>query len=92
MPRPNLGAEFSSSAAALASAYGVTPDEMVVRIYSLSEQIHAHCCVTRGLVMHSESRPDQHIAAAILGSLAGGGWWLSKDRPGDDYDMPALGS
>jgi hypothetical protein len=79
MARPNLGAEWSSSISQLSLAYGVSETEMQQRVYALSEQIHTHYCFARGPVNHSESRPDQHIAAGILGSLAGSDWWMVRD-------------
>lgn len=52
---------------------------MATTVYSLAEQMHQHYCLTRGIVNHNESRPDQDIALSVLGSLAATDWWLVRD-------------
>lgn len=78
MTRRDLGAEWITSTSQLAAAYGIDESTMQQRVYALAEQIHAHYCFSRGPVNHSESRPDEHIAAAILGALVGVDWWMVK--------------
>lgn len=78
MPSPNLGAQWSASVSELALAYGVDETTIQQRMYALAEQIHAHYCFSRGPVNHAESRPDEHIAAAMLRALAGADWWMVK--------------
>jgi hypothetical protein len=78
MARRDLGAEWITSISQLAAAYGLDENTMQQRVYALSEQIHSHYCFSRGPVNHAESRPDEHIAAGILGALVGVDWWLVR--------------
>jgi hypothetical protein len=60
----------------LASAYGVTEDEVSVAVYAIAEQMHQHYCLSRGIINHREARPDQHVAISVLAGLAGSDWFL----------------
>lgn len=62
----------------IALTYGIPEDEVALRVYTIAEQVHVHYCLQRGIVNHSESRPDQDVALSILGALAGSDWWLVK--------------
>ena len=83
MARRDLGAEWTNSISQLASAYGLDETQMQQRVYALAEQIHSHYCFSRGPVNHAEARPDEHIAAGILGALAGVDWWMVRDSERD---------
>lgn len=86
MARQDLGAQWIASINDLALAYGLNADDMQQRVYALAEQIHTHYCFSRGFVTHSEARPDEHIAAGILGALAGADWWMVRTADRIDND------
>lgn len=73
---PSDGAKWAGSISTLAKAYGTTEDSIATATYALAEQIHRHYCLARGLVLHSEARPDQQVAISIMMSMAGQGWWV----------------
>lgn len=75
---PSQGEVWAATLSNLAKAYGQTEDETAVAVYAVAEQVHQHYCLSRGIVNHQESRPDQHVAISILGSLAATDWWLAR--------------
>lgn len=75
---PSPGEAWAASLVALSKAYGVDESTMAQRVYAISEQIHQHYCLSRGIVNHNEARPDQDVAISILGYLAGADWWLVR--------------
>lgn len=77
-PLPSLGEQWTATKANLAKAYGWDEDKMEMAIYAVAEQIHRHYCLSRGIVNHAESRPDQDVALSVLGALAGVDWWMVK--------------
>lgn len=80
-----LGSKWSASIKTLTVAYGQTEDAVAMATYALAEQIHRHYCLARGLVNHSEARPDQHAAISIMMSLAGTDWFLGHRS---DFERP----
>lgn len=81
MNQPRLsdhGATWSSSIATLATVYNASEDDVAVAAYALSEQIHRFYCLQKGIVMHSEPRPDQQVAISIMMALAGTDWWVVR--------------
>jgi|SRR4029079_10626570 len=75
---PSLGEQWQSSLTVLAAAYGWTEEKTATAVYAISEQVHRHYCLSRGIVNHNESRPDQQVAISILSSLAGSDWWMVR--------------
>ena len=75
---PSIGEQWSASIKTLASVYGQDEDTMAMAVYALAEQMHQHYCLARGLVNHSESRPDQNVAVSVLMTLAGTDWWIVR--------------
>lgn len=75
---PSAGEQFTATVSNLAIAYEVDEQTMHVAVYALAEQMHRHYCLSRGMVNHSESRPDQDVAVSVLAGLAGGDWWLVR--------------
>lgn len=71
----------------LALVYEVTEGEVEQRMYAMAEQIHAKYCLAKGIVNHTDNRPDQDIALAVLGGLSAGNWYLMhKDPPAPQPD------
>lgn len=83
---PSRGDIWTSTIATLAAAYRCDRDQMATRVYALAEVVHQHYCLQKGLVSHSEARPDQQVAVAILMSLAGVDWWLVRGHEITDFD------
>jgi hypothetical protein len=69
---------WDASPSRLAAAYGTDVSRIEQLSYSLAEQIHQHYCLSRGIVNHSEARPDQQVALSVLASLAGADWWMVR--------------
>lgn len=81
MPTPQMRDEWDISVAALSLAYAMTPDEVQQMAYALSEQVHDKYCLAKGAANHTGSRPDEHIAMAILKGLVVADWFLTRQRP-----------
>ena len=75
---PSYGERWTASLSNLATAYGWDEGKMATAVYAVAEQLHQHYCLSRGIVNHSESRPDQDVAVSFLSSLAGTDWWIAK--------------
>lgn len=95
-PLPSYGEKWAATVSNLATAYGRDKDQMAVAVYAIAEQLHQHYCLSRGIVNHQESRPDQDVAVSLLGSLAATDWWLVRSmelRPAMDSmgELPEAG-
>lgn len=88
-PLPSYGEQWAITLSNLAMAYGWDEDKTSMAVYVIAEQIHRHYCLSRGIVNHSEARPDQDVALSVLGALAGVDWWLVR---GEDVLPPAVPS
>lgn len=69
---------WSASLTNLSMAYGRDRDEMESIVYAVAEHLHNFYCLSRGQVNHTESRPDQHAALAVLMALAGNDLWVFR--------------
>lgn len=79
MVRPHYGDAWVASITDLSRVYGLPEDQMQQRVYALAEHIHQHYCLNSGPVHHRESRPDEHIAASMLGAMAATDWWMVRN-------------